>query len=681
MQKQFNSLSETLKYFSNLSEQTIKILININNAMFTSDQAITISLTQNDGTINKYSVPSFTYINKKLAEIDLNLKKIQNAGKRASNMPLFSQEKVSEPAIIKNVQFPKEFYAKPNLFFENLLNPLLYIKIDVSDYVLPDTKQLMCRRILLKFNDSELLKWFDDNFAEKTDLIYDDVISLINKKGIQYNIDDEILNLPPFTLQYSGNFDIIQVYSDIYNNSNYSYIKKYKLSSLTYKDNTTGANISLKVGDLLIMQNGESDYEVIEITDSTNNLIVLGLKSGFDIIEPGIDVLSIASDPIGEKYFEMPITYDENQIIFLKAISPYFHSVCNDFGYGFGFKSKDLTIQTDNGQFDFNTYYLTKTFDYGKQFTHLESEKTIPISYALTPNRPNLTVSNFEVKIINQQRFTTSIDQKVSQVLAQKQLLEEQKTEFTNKILEIDTELQTSVLTQTQIDILKSEQNQYIIDLATTIEQIETNTKEIFNYFNFFNEDIKPKYRIVGAFPIPEPVYDAITGYQYVVAFNIRYRYLTNDNKIIPAEKYTYTDINGNSVTLTDPNWICYSTNSRSRLTDYNNQLSWSDIDDPINKIQIPINSSESVEFQIQSISEVGFPNYKFVSDWSAPLIITFPDDKFATDEYTLTYKSLLSEYFKNEYFKELTDLRKITTILSKNLESLEERVINLSQI
>jgi len=681
MQQQFSSLSETLKYFSNLTEQTIRILTSINNAMFTNEQVIKIKLIDNNGNRFDYSTPSFTYINKKLAEIDLNLKKIYNAGRRAGNLPIFSKELVTEPPIIEKVDIPNEFFAKPNLFFENLLNPLLYIKIDVSKYITPNTKQIVSRRILLKFDDPELTKWFDDNFNGKSDLIYSDVIDAIESKGIEYNIVDEILNLPPILLKYSGTFDIIQQYSDLYTNNNFSFVKKYQLNTLNYINNETGAIQTLAVGDILIMQNGESDYEVVEIPDITNNIVVLGLKAGFDIIQPGTDMLSIASEPLGKKYFEIPITYGENQIIFLKAISPYFHTSSYNYGKGFGFKSKDLVINTSQGQFSFNDYYLNKTFDFGKQFTHLETEKKIPIIYAKIPNRPVLNESAFKVKIINQQRFTSKINQSVSQALAQKQLLEGKKKEFSDKIIEIDELLKNRSLTSDKIKTLKEEQKKYTIDLATTLEQLNSNTKEIANAFNFFNEDVKPKYRIVGAFPIPEAQWHPLTGYQDIVQFNIRYRYLTTDQKPIPSERYDYTDINGNKVTMTDDNWIYITTRSRHKQTDSTGATIWSDYNDPINKLQISINPNESVEIQVQSISEVGFPDHKFVSDWSAPIIITFPDDKFATNEYTLTYKALLQEYFKNEYFKELTDLRKLVTILSKNLESLEEKVINMSQI
>lgn len=681
MQEQFNSLSEILKYFSKLTDQTISILTNINNAMFTNNQTVKMTLTNSKGVAGDYYIPSFTYINNKLSEIDLNLNKIRNLGKRSNNLPLFSQEEVSEPKKIEKVIGPKEFYSKPNLFLENFLNPLLYIKVDVSDYVLPNTKQLVSRRLLLNFDDQEIESWFDDNFNNKNDLIYDDVIKLIEDKGIEYKIDDDILNLPPISLKYSGNFDIIQMYSDIYDNEKYSYTKKFKFSTLAYTNNETKTLENLKVGDILITQNGETDYEVLYIPDQTNNIVVLGLKSGFDIVKPSVDSLSIASLPIGLKHFEIPITYNENQIIFLKSVSPYFHTSSHDFGLGFGFKSKNLVIQTTDGIIDFNNYYLNKTFDFGKQFRHLEDNKKIPVMYGKTPNRPFLNETDFDVKIINQQRFTTKINEKVSQVLAQKQLLEEQKTEFNNKIIEISLLLENSDLSDEEANLLKEEQKKYIHDLSTTIEQLETNAKEVANNFNFFNEDIKPKYRIIGAFPIPEPIWDVTTGFQYIVQFNIRYRYLTSDERPMPAEKYKYLDINGNNVTITDDNWMYFNTNNRYRQINSDGSLTWSDEKDPINKIQIPINSNESVEFQIQSISEVGFPDNKFVSDWSPSLIIKFPEDKFSTDEYILTYKALLSEYFKNEYFKELTDLRKIVTILSKNLESLEEKVINMSAI
>ena len=117
-QPTFASLSDILKYFSNLTEQTVRILSVINNAMFSTDQAINIQLVDSKGTLFNYSVPSFSFISNKLAQIDLNLNKIRNLGSRGNNLPTFSQDVVSEPTPLTNIQVPTSFLTKPNLFFE-----------------------------------------------------------------------------------------------------------------------------------------------------------------------------------------------------------------------------------------------------------------------------------------------------------------------------------------------------------------------------------------------------------------------------------------------------------------------------------------------------------------------------------------------------------------------------------
>lgn len=683
MQEKFNSLSENLKYFSRLSEQTVNILKNINNAIFTNAQVSTTKLTDSSGKEYSYTIPSFTYINNKLAEIDYNLKRIKNLGQRGNNQPLFSPENMTEPKIIEKVVKPIEFFSKPNLFFENLLNPLLFVKIDVSEYVSSQTRQVLSRRLLLNFTDSDLVEWFNNNLL-KNDLQYDSVIKILKEKNIDYKIDDDIINMSPVFLDYSGDFKILAVnnFTDsLQEFAEYSYVKTVKLSTVYYTNNITNNSELLKKGNILIFPDDSTEYIVLKDADTVNNTCVIGLKSGFSLLQDKNGTFinfSIASQSVGKKYFEIPINYGEKQIIFLKAIDPYFHTTNSGFGFGFGFKSEDLNISVGETTMPFNDYYQQKTFDYGKQFQYLETINKIPASLTKTPNKPILTQASFSVKMINGQRFTNNIDLKIKQVLSDKVKLESQKTEYNKNIDRINTLLKNTNLTPTEANTLRSEQMGYISKLAAVIDQLETNTSEISNSFNYFNENIKPKYRVIGAFKIPEPVYHDTTGPQNIIKFGIRYRYLSSDNKPLTAERYEVEDQNGKIVSVTDDNWIYTESKVREKIT-IDGVINWSDKNDPINLINIPINSNESVEIQVQSISEGGFPENKFASDWSNPVIVTFPEDKFATDEYTLIYKSLLQEYFKNEYFKELTDLRKLVVTLSKSVESLDQQVLNMS--
>ena len=686
MQQQFSSLSEILKYFSNLTEQTINILLSINNAMFTNQQTISINLLDNNGQSFNYTIPSFSYINNKLSEINLNLQKISNIGKRANGLPNFSIELISEPKTIEKVIGPVQFYSKPNYFFENLLNPLLYINIDVSDYITPNTFKIIAKRILIKIDDTdtELLTWFDTNFnTGNNQLIYNDVISLIESKNVQYNIDEEILDLPPISLKNSGLFTVIQQFADIIQDSTYSYVRKYQFSTLNYMNNILNTQQSLQKGDTLILSNSDSEFIVLDIPDSVNNYVVLALKTGFDLIDIldiNKNILNIASEPIGKKYFELPVSFNENQIVFLKSIDPYFNTTSYNFGKGFAFKSKDLQIQTVNGLIDFNTYYNNNVFDFGKQFLHLETDDTIAISDGIVPNTIFLNSNNFSVQILNSQRFTTDINQKITTSLAQKQTLESQKSELNSKIFDIDNQLKLpNSLTETKILELHTQQIKYITDLNIVMQQIQSNSLELSNAFTYFNENIAPKYAVVGAFAIPEAIVNTKTRPQNIIQFNIRYQYLTADGKLMPSNSYTYTDLSGNKITITDNNWNYFSTKIRYKQIDSTGQIIWSDMNDPINKLQISINTNETVRFQIQSVSEVGYPDQRFISLWSSPIDIQFPNDQFITDPSTLVYKQLLEVYFKNEYFKELSDLSKLVNILSTNLTALQEQVINMS--
>jgi len=46
-----------------------------------------------------------------------------------------------------------------------------------------------------------------------------------------------------------------------------------------------------------------------------------------------------------------------------------------------------------------------------------------------------------------------------------------------------------------------------------------------------------------------------------------------------------------------------------------------------INQIDIPITKGEKVEIKVRTISEAGYPDNPLKSDWSEPIIISFPSN------------------------------------------------------
>jgi hypothetical protein len=143
-----------------------------------------------------------------------------------------------------------------------------------------------------------------------------------------------------------------------------------------------------------------------------------------------------------------------------------------------------------------------------------------------------------------------------------------------------------------------------------------------------------PKYRVRGFWAMPEPTISLKTGPQQVIQFSIQYRYLSDSGSANPIQQVDFIDNNGQTKTGAFSNWVEVLTDIRKKVFDPNTgTYVWApevtaDADVPnINQLDIPITRGEKVEIRIKSISEAGWPENPQMSDYSTPVIISFPAD------------------------------------------------------
>ena len=119
-----------------------------------------------------------------------------------------------------------------------------------------------------------------------------------------------------------------------------------------------------------------------------------------------------------------------------------------------------------------------------------------------------------------------------------------------------------------------------------------------------------------------------------MIAFKVRYRYLSDSGATQPTEQIKFVDNNGQQKTGAFSNWVEYTTPIRKKVYDENKGVYvWApeNVDNAdaqnINQIDIPIQKGEKVEIQIASVSEAGWPNNPHVSIYSDAVSISFPSD------------------------------------------------------
>jgi len=691
MSDRYNSIGETLAYLIKLNKYATQILLKLNQAMVSSDDSVTIQLQNSEGAFFDYKIPSFNNLDRRINEIDKQLRKIYLIRDKDNYKNIFGNELVHEPNHITGINVPNYFYSKPNYFFENLLNPLLYIKIPINDLVTENSKQILSRRIILNIDTDSKQQYFESNINKKNDLEYFSLLELLKTQGISYTLDDEILNLPPIILQYSGSFTVTKIGSEIIKDPLYSSVRRYTLDSLEYNENLENGNIVKKIlkggkdGETLITTNGETHYKVISV-DQDAKTVDLGLLYGYDLIEQKEDALRISSKLYGDKFFHVTIGSNEKQIIFLKSIDAYDHITTQKWSDGVGFWSSDLSIKTDSGDILLEEYYTKQVNDYSKLFNGIKDEKILPITSILKPNTPTLNKDNFFINLINGQTIANDDFKRRAILIQRRDLLEQANITYNENYNTYDKILQTNTeLTDEERASIVSTMNSIMEDKIKNMDLILSIKKDFQIEMDKINKGvaIKHKFAIDGAWDIPEPRITSDNIEQYPTHFKIKATYLnaSGETNVIPLK--TFTTSSGNTTTLQIPIFNLYETHKRKNYIDSNGNIIQEnfDLSDPNNRsinqlpqgIPIDVFSGEKVQIEVQSC--IQSLNNEVCSDWSSPIIIEVPNDikpQLELDESIDT---------KLKYYYEIDRRNDDIDVIMKQLKYLTDKIDIISSL
>lgn len=626
-----NSFTETV---NDLVEQVNIALTNVialNNSVTTQYDTVSLTVEQinpltGDASTVSYSMPAYnTTLNKvnALAQtMDTFVKGegvvLLNDGtyRKVSTIPV-----AISPAEISNVSAPTKFTTRSNWFFESMMFPQLIIAFDLKNKIDDRSDRVTVKRIIFDNFSDEQTQWFTDNILGVNRTYYD-TITYLTEQGKKYWEDQEVQELPLSTEPYTGYFVIID-------KRTIDGKEWYYLDSMNYgetSDTPTVKNYQLSTGDQLRYQNSIWKIDDIQINESRIHVIP---TVGMD--HPTINNLfEIYSTPFSTKMLNIPIGFDECNIIFLKGVNDDFNIIGDNWGVGISFYSNNLIL--NGGSSTLEEYYNNFVSDFGRQLEGQAKEKFIPAFYGLTPDAPVFSASNFAVKQLNTQMNaaldTESIKNTQTQIESTKTIINSLKTTISQQkaqLVELTDPGQRSDLNSkitANINDLSKKSIEYqslVRSLATVAYENSAVTTDA-------------KYRARGFFPIPSP---KGTPPQQVIQFEYAYRYLKLDNTGTALNTYEMTDPSSGQVvrgTFTD--WTIVPTAALTKVYDVSTQTySWSteNIGDGetnnINQIDIAIQKGEKVQLKIRSISEAGWPSNPLKSSWSNTVIIEFPSN------------------------------------------------------
>lgn len=643
---------QIINYNSNMVEMIDKI----NQIVTSTDPSIILNITDLNGVIKQINIPSVGYLKSEIDKLNSNIKSIYNLDNSAGSLissgntfkKVVSVDLNKEPNDITSLSTLNNFTISKNCFFDSLLNPQLFIDMDLSGKIENNVRKCLVRRYIVDFennddiltvNGQSALNSFNSNFRNINNINIVDFEEWLKYtpgvlNQIDFNYDESIFDLEANKLKYSGLYSVLKVEEDTLNKKLW-----YHIDRLTYIDNDTSEVFELVVGDELILNVDYSTtrYKITEVSKiSVNPKVTLERVDGYDVIPVGVETLKFYSQILYTKKLRVSVGYNERNVVFIKPINSINNIMSKNWSLGVGYWTNDLRLSSkdsDNGV-TMEQYYKSKVNDYGLVLKDIVSKK-IPNILGVVPNPPNMDVNNLKVVQINKHLTDNSNIKTIKDKNSLKNSLKSEIQQLDESLVNKNKEYRSS---RFQSDSAKKQFQNEIDEINKKRESksklLTSVIKEILDITNNTSNKETPKFRIRGFWNIPEPIVNRDTDPQEVVQFEISYRYLSLDGRQSNPEVFEIVDNNNIQKTASFSNWINIKTDSRKRVYDGDiKKYIWEKLDESsvdtnnINQLDIPIQPNERVEIKVRSISEVGFPESPLISEWSDIISLDFPDE------------------------------------------------------
>ena len=641
-------LPELLRLFNNSLESFEKV----NEAITSSRKSVTINVQGSDGTNSRVTIPSFGFLKNSIERLDSNIQTITNFTGGDSSIRLSDgtfrklvlAKLPTEAEDVTSMNSVNTFGVKPNWFFEELINPLLYVSFDITGQAPIDTERAIVKRFILNTNSQSKINFYQSQYDGRADIDYDTFLKEIVEKNITYVLDEAVVDLPPRVKRYSGNFSVLRIseadITEEINGVSVTTTKKlYKLNKIFYTDAEADFEdtVQLKVGDSLEVVSSPIDtrYKVTQV-DTSANTVVLELIEGLKPVRLGADILKISSALEDNVQVDVTVGFNERCVTFLKPIDPDSKIPSVNWSPGSAFYTNSLTtIDASGNQQTLSAYYQQQAIDFGRFLLSFAEDKIPTSREGVTPNAPVLNQADFGVKLINAQVSESPAVLELEDLSNQKNTLESDLKELDVSIAQSRAKIaSTNFNTEVERDAEKNQLQGLITERASQAKLYASVVTEI-DAKAATNSilSVSPKYRVRGFWPMPEEKSTPSTGAQAIVKFEIRYRYLSSDGAANPVDTFTFDDGVRKSQGAFS-NYVLQNSDLRPRVKNSVTGLyEWATINTDnaeavnINQLDIPIRKGEQVEIQVRSVSEAGWPSNPLMSEYSDPIIIEFPED------------------------------------------------------
>lgn len=624
-------------------ENICNLLTAFQEASITKNNNVEVKLKDKNGFVNSFQVNSFQNILNELNRIDNNFKTLINSD-NISNI-INSDGSLSQ---ITKTSFINAYYYDNYTFDSN--NLIIDKNSTIQNFLFPNVKLPVIINIGTNPFDKINCLMFDisegyNSIKENITLL--ELRYLINQGTVVLNTESELtLNAEKEYIKFNGKFTIIDVKANTNNDNEFT----LTLDKLSYSSiNTVSDSLLLKIGNLLADKNGTSLYKITEI--DTNNKVVKVIRvKGISVPKIGINQLNynqeVKSTIEEEIVVGVPIKPNKKLVIFLRTENQ----------LNIGFPSEGIKINTESYQITYNdktmsldvffSEYVTNFSDY---LVSLIKDTAIPYSLGIKPKAPNLLEQNFNIVQINK-HLTTS-----------KSAIELQKNNDSKENIKNSIDYKKSEIStiQNEIDTVKYktlEEKKYRQEKITSLQNdINSLSQNLLNVTRDLNDNaikaglknVKPKYKLIGFWELTKPIISPSTKPQYIIGYEIQYRYLSKNIDTTDSTVMKMYDSNNNEISVAVSPWNIIYSKKLTKVVNIDGSFSWESpaldsVDDiNINQCSISINEGESLEIKVRSISEAGYPISPMTSDWSNIIRYDFPQNLIDESLFTMVEQNV----------------------------------------
>lgn len=673
-----NNITEVLHQIQETTKANLQLLKTINESFVTQREHVSTIING-----EKYTLPSFIYLESKLNVLEENFKNLVNAPQTGEAAFVFDgntqsiamQRYTTTPKSLK-LNDVTEFKVKENVLFKDLVTPNLYVRVNVED-IPNDISHVVLKKIT--FKNKQLINRVTAQFNK--DKSYLSLYSVINGptwiRGVDFDEYDTEVRLPSLTEERYGEYHINTIISqDI--DSDFIQHYKVRINEDPVFHYTLGVNTSMqdyiKVGDTLLCNNGTVKLRVDEIIASERMLTLTVLNNGYANLTPYIDttqddtgVLTYFTDIMNNnKYVDVTLEEDNCVAIFIAPLNKM--NVRASFGEGILINADTLKIYDENRNeiSTYREYYDTFVNNVGDTLSNLTkvfNNNIFQMPYdkisKLLNEAPVLTKESLKVLELNTHlKDNTGVEELIKYDADKINTKDEIKT-IQNQIDDLRNQIKNGKFTgeisgradaEARLSQLENDldnKNSQLVDLINTISKTTNN-----NDLSASNI----KYRIRGFFDVRD-IENRTEGHK-VIKIIVQYQYVSKSTNMSGgARAITTKDGNINYLisdwtTMPSPylskttqikteNYPISNATASNGLyvnkTTINNRKTNVVVDYPtsdmnqntpsFNQIDIPINAGESVNIRVRVQYEDGYPFFETLSPWSNEVSIQFPTE------------------------------------------------------